>query len=152
VIFSKVILVIYFSNFLNASNVCWQNEKNTLTQKTFSQEEWTLANESWQQLMPQEIGYFKLYKAWRIYRSESKTLNKLKKDKLKHCYLGCRISQEISYEASAYLAWYKEYKDLNDCDKTTFFEVLDAEATLKGAEFGEQTKVPEDCFNLCTEK
>ena len=82
-------------------------------------------------------------------QKELSTAQTLKNDKKKHCYIGCRIAQDTSVEISIYVGWLKESDDIQDCNKKTFFEPLDFESTLDGAEFAETSSSPMSCLEFC---
>jgi hypothetical protein len=146
-------------NFSVAYEAC-ENEINVTIKKTKQGKNTVLSEEEWhteyQSLAAQEpyapsklvLGY-----AYWIYTSEEEWAAKYKnsQDKKKHCFMGCRLAKSVSLSTATYLAWYKEYQDLTDCDAKTFFDLEDQVATIFGAEYGVSGAVAdsEDCFNYC---
>ncbi|MGE0529279.1 MAG: hypothetical protein AB7G93_13920 [Bdellovibrionales bacterium] len=70
----------------------------------------------------------------RVAEQESPRARKLGSDKRQHCYVGCRIANDVGYDVAVYAAYYKEEQDLLDCDPKSYFEPKDIEATVIGAD------------------
>ncbi|MBX3017354.1 MAG: hypothetical protein KF767_05655 [Bdellovibrionaceae bacterium] len=118
---------------------CYQNEIDPATRKLYRDEapyqadlEALLASE------PTRPGMYTLYRAYNLSKAETPNANALKNDKRAHCYIGCRLANDISVEAAEYAAWYKEHRDLTDCQKASRFEPQDILATQVGIRLGEQ--------------
>lgn len=142
--------MLFFQSKAFASFQCFENEKDVTTKKIFTEQGYNQSLESWLTGEPEHPGYFQLWKAYNFYSGEKPTLNKIKGDKRKHCYIGCRMGQALPVDTAIYVAWYKEYQDLTDCERSTRFEVEDFDATLSGIDVGESS--PNDteiCFNFC---
>jgi hypothetical protein len=88
----------------------------------------------WQSREPAHPGMLRLAGAWLVYRRESPIANSLKNDKQAHCYIGCRVSQDVGITTAVYLGWLKEQRDLTDCNPRTHFDPKDEIATLRGSE------------------
>lgn len=114
---------------------CWESEINYQTGQVYTSEKtyndhrayWSTFNK----VTPDPFG---LSKAYFVYKAEIKKTEKFSKDKVKHCYMGCRISAETDLPTAKYVAWNKEQDDITDCKVQTHFEVKDYEATVDGAE------------------
>lgn len=70
-------------------------------------------------------------------------------DKLAHCYIGCRISQETNYHTADYVGWLKEDRDISDCRGQSYFDEEDYRATVRGAQFGESQPDAPSCERAC---
>lgn len=133
------LILCFFSVAVYAQNnhqaACWKSEINYKTNKVYTSEKpcnahrvyWSTFNKS----TPDPIS---LSKAYFVYKAEIKKTEKFSKDKVKHCYMGCRISAEIDLPTAEYVAWNKEQDDITDCKLKTHFEVKDYEATVDGAQ------------------
>lgn len=141
--------ILLFSGSAFAQQACFENEKNVITKKMFTEEEWNIALKEWDAQEPKDPGILKLFFAWNVYNKELPTANKFKGDKRKHCYMGCRIAQDVSYETAVYVAWYKEKEDLTDCKVNSNFEHRDYEITIEGADLAHQGKGASYCFDEC---
>ena len=90
------------------------------------------------------------YSAYRIGKDERDfALDRLKNDKKAHCYMGCRISQDVNFATAQWAGWKKEEKDLVDCNPSTHFETMDYQVTVVGAHLGLSAKTAEDCVHRC---
>ncbi|MCB9072241.1 MAG: hypothetical protein H6623_01370 [Bdellovibrionaceae bacterium] len=145
------IFITVITSLASADSACFASEINVLTKKPFSKDDWLQANQQWQDSEPEAPGILEVIGAWHTYKTELSKTKKMKSDKLKHCYMGCVIAKNTSYKAAVYAAWYKEKTDLNDCDKTSFFEVKDYESTVFGSELANSAKSSMDCQSLCQE-
>lgn len=143
------VLILFSSALAIASPTCAENETDTETKESYSEELWNITLSDWELEEPEHPGYLQLFFAYNIYKREAKSGKKIKGDKRKHCYFGCKISQDLSYEAAHYVAWYKEYKDLTDCNKKTLFEIKDFLYTLEGAEIGQESTNKALCSEAC---
>ena len=137
------------SIFAQAQSACWENERNPYSKNTYTEDEWYEHTQAWNELQPEEASLWSLFWAHQTYKQELDTANTLKNDKRKHCYIGCRITQDTSLEVSNYVGWLKESEDLADCNKKTLFEMLDYQSTIEGAEHGARVKSPEECYDFC---
>ena len=141
--------ILLFSGSAFAQQACYETEKNVTTKKMFTEDEWNAALEDWDAQEPKDPGILKLFYAWNVYNKELPTANTFKGDKRKHCYIGCRIAQDVSYETAVYVAWYKEKEDLTDCKKNSYFEHRDYEITIEGAELAKKSKDAKYCLDEC---
>lgn len=129
---------------------CWQNEINPATKRTYtSAAVWQAELDRWKTKEPKAPSLDQLFRAYEIYKNEKSAAQKLKNDKVKHCYIGCRIAQELNPQSAEYVGWYKEAQDLEDCERNTRFEEKDYEATLFGANL--QVTGQEACVSSCRE-
>lgn len=115
----------------------------------FTEVEWNTAIADWDTQEPEDPGIIKLFSAWQVYKKEAHAVKKIKGDKRKHCYMGCRIAQDVSYETAVYVAWMKEKEDLTDCQESTFFEVRDFEVTVDGAGLAATGTSKKHCLDQC---
>ncbi|UOF01710.1 hypothetical protein [Bdellovibrio reynosensis] len=151
----KWLLVLSIISFnASAADLCFKSENNPRTGEVFqTQADYDDELSLWNQKHPGMPNPFSLMKAYSLYSSEKDLANKLKKksDKLAHCYVGCRISQEISKRTADYVGWYKEEKDLKDCHHGTRFDEQDYIATVRGADLGETQQDAKGCLDSCTQ-
>lgn len=147
---SAFFFLVLISQTAFAQGECFQSEVNPLTRKIYaSSEVYTEHLREWTTLAPASPGLFVLAKAYGIYSREKDFTNKLKNDKRAHCYIGCRLSQEIDYRTAEYVGWLKEDRDLKDCKKATHFDSADYKATRVGATLGESQVDAEGCLKSC---
>lgn len=133
-----------------ADPLCYQKERNPNTRQTFaSEDEYQQFRERWADLSPGVGNPFALIKAYNIYKKEKAAAQKMRSDKLAHCYIGCRISQETSYHTADYVGWLKEDRDISDCSPNTRFDEEDYRATVRGAQFGESQNDANSCLQAC---
>ncbi len=132
-----------------AADMCWEQERNPYSKATYTETEWYEHTQAWNEREPEDPGLLSLFWAHQTYKHELETANSLKKDKRKHCYIGCRIAQDTSLEVGTYVGWLKESEDLADCNRNTLFETLDYQSTIEGAEHGATVKSPEECYDFC---
>ena len=90
-----------------------------------------------------------LMKAYNVYTKEKKIADSLKNDKKAHCYMGCRIAQEVNFKTAEYVGWMKEDQDIRDCKASTHFDEADFVATVKGAELAQSALDGKACFSSC---
>lgn len=133
----------------HAQEACWEQETNPYSKAIYTEEQWHEHLENWETQAPPSPGLWSLFQAHQTYKKELSTAQKLKNDKKKHCYIGCRIAQDTSLEVSIYVGWLKESDDIQDCDKKTFFEPLDFESTVDGAEQAAVSSEPAFCYEFC---
>lgn len=136
--------------FANAADTCWTRENYKEEGRPFSSwHEWNQTRTDW--LKRKSLAYNPLYliKAYKIAQTEAARAESLGGDKMAHCYIGCRISQETNFETAHFAAWYKEMKDLTDCNPSSSFEYTDYAVTYFGAQLRAQT--PRQCIQLCAD-
>lgn len=129
---------------------CWAKEVNPISKKPYTEQQWMADLSRWQQQEPENPSLWQLFLAHQTYQDELDVTKKIKGDKRKHCYMGCRIAQTTSYEVSFYIGWLKESEDLQDCDKKTNFEPLDQQSTADGAAVGADSPTPQSCRDYCS--
>lgn len=131
----------------NPNAACWKTEINYKTNKIYVSEkiyeEHRLYWSTFNKVTPDP---FSLSRAFLVYKAEIKKTEKFSKDKVKHCYLGCRISAETDVPTTKYVAWSKEQDDITDCKVKTHFEIKDYEATVDGAQHPGPSQV---CEKYC---
>jgi|GEM_PF-1336547 hypothetical protein len=129
---------------------CFRSEINPKTQKVYTSEKVYQADiDQWQTRAPESPGMAALMKAYNIFTKEKKIADSLKNDKKAHCYIGCRISQDVNFKTAEYVGWMKEDQDIRDCKAGTHFDELDLIATIKGAEFGQTAADAKACLTSC---
>jgi hypothetical protein len=154
-VFLTFILFLITSSAFAADKSCYKQEFNPDTLKVFSHvEDYNSALQDWQAREPQHPGLVKLAAAYAIYRSEKQSNEALAriKDKRAHCYVGCRISQELDYRTAEYVGWYKEIKDIKDCNPESHFDPADFDATIDGAHMGQSQVGAAACLQACEQK
>lgn len=134
----------------SAAGECYTQEINPHAKKIYaSQEIYNMDKQEWTAIAPESPGIFALAKAYRIYSKEKDFANSLRNDKRAHCYIGCRLSQEMDYRVAEYVGWLKEDRDIKDCNKATHFDSADYKATRMGATFGESQTDAKGCVAVC---
>lgn len=131
-----------------SKEACWLAEgfeSDAVYQQTLSQ---------WKATQPPHPGYYDLYQSWNTYRFEMDTRvpnlpTITRSDKSLHCYIGCRISQDVNEPSGVYTGWLKEKRDLTDCDSGTHFEIIDSTVTTWGAAWGRNSDDPGICVENC---
>lgn len=126
---------------------CWANENDPRNHQPYTSEAaWRNDISTWENQNVQVVSPLKLAIAYKVYKSELKNTKLLANDKVVHCVMGCKIMQQTDYKTANFLAWYKEYNDLTDCQKNSNFEFLDYEATVYGADTAARAL---DCHKTC---
>jgi hypothetical protein len=154
----SIILCLTSCTPVYAYTVC-SNELNSAkaTKKVpvyLSVEEWQTAYDGLLKLEPQQPSYYDQWSGYTVYRDYREQSFKFRgnRDKKQHCFMGCLVANQINYGTAAYMAWYKEYLDITDCNRLTHFDLLDIAATMKGAAHGVITPVNSNadvCFDWC---
>jgi hypothetical protein len=67
-------------------------------------------------------------------------------DKVKHCFAGCFIRQNLDKTSALFVAWLKELMDASDCNPQTHFEESDYFATVAGALVGKNMSCEKFCY------
>lgn len=146
-----VITVLISQNTLASQLSCAASEKNAETNNLFTTFEYQETLKYWESEEPAAPGLLRLFRAYNLYQNEKSKVAKIRGDKKKHCYLGCRMAEDIDLKTSVYVAWYKEQKDLTDCNSRTLFEVADFDATVEGAEKALRSNSSQSCFDICAQ-
>lgn len=129
---------------------CFAVETNPETGQKFSTtDEFEKFQESWENQSPGLANPIQLLMAYNVYKKEKDFAVSLGSDKLAHCFLGCRISQETSYHTSDYVGWLKEMRDLTDCNPNSFFDENDYRATIRGGLLGNSQPDASSCQRAC---
>lgn len=138
------------------NKACYELEVDPSTRRRYQNEaQWNADREKLASLEPTRPGMYTLYVAYQLTKTESVNARAMKSDKRAHCYMGCRVANEVSVAAAEYAAWYKEDRDINDCNPKSQFELRDIVATQVGIEiaednFGFATK--ELCQKVCRQQ
>ena len=149
-IVSSFLFILLMSAQAFAESECYTQEINPCTNKVYaSLEQYNTDKQEWASIAPESPGLFALAKAYGIYSREKDFANKLRNDKRAHCYIGCRLSQEMNYRVAEYVGWLKEDRDIKDCNKSTHFDPADYKATRAGATFGESQTDAAGCVAVC---
>jgi hypothetical protein len=93
---------------------------------------------------------------WKHLQSAQKNANGIQKDatkfsrndKVRHCFVGYRMSQRWSRSVGVFAGFYKEAQDVGDCKANTRFEVEDQVATIIGASYAKNGKHIRDCHQV----
>ncbi len=144
-------IIFFISLFVGAQKpqnpLCWKTEINYLNNQLYSSQ--ALYNQhclQWTNFKKPTPDAFSLHQAYMTYQAEIKKTEKFSKDKVKHCYMGCRIAAETDLPTTEYVAWSKEQDDISDCKRKTHFEIKDYEATIDGAH---HAALPSVCEKYC---
>lgn len=133
-----------------AAEACFTQEFNPATNKPFaSQEDYNSALQEWEFRAPTNPGIFALARAYSVYNKEKTTAQQITYDKRAHCYVGCRISQEVDFRTAEYVGWLKEDRDIKDCNKNSHFDPADFDATVAGAQLGQSQVDAAGCMAAC---
>lgn len=152
---SMKIFIFLLSSFISTlswaqAKACYEIEIDFRTKKTFSSHaDYQATVYDWLMREPAMPGPLSLWRAYGIYKREQQKALGLGNDKTAHCYLGCRIAQDVNYVTADYVGWYKEDQDIRDCKRGSQFDEYDYIATIKGAEIGEQQSDPMTCQRAC---
>jgi len=116
-----------------ADVACYQNEIDPSTRRIYASESEYESDleELLHRRQPPDPGLFKLAFAYKVYK-EAAAEQQFRTDKVAHCYMGCLLASRVDEETATYAAWYKEVKDLTDCNRKTHFEWEDIKATERG--------------------
>lgn len=136
-----------------ADPACYKNEIDQSTRKVYqSQQQYESDLAELYSHEPPHPGYPRLYRAYKVYKDAMATQKRFKSDKQAHCFIGCRIAGEVDAETAIYVAWYKEERDLKDCNIQTHFEWADIKATLKGVDIAVGRPDADDYPSLCRKR
>lgn len=142
-----------FGSVAGAAEACFSQEESPETLKPFtSVEEYNSVVQEWKYREPRSPGLVALARAYAVYSSEKAVTAKITGDKRAHCYVGCRISQEVDYRTAEYVGWYKEDKDIKDCNKNSHFDIADFDATADGAQLGQSQPDRKGCMAACKQR
>lgn len=147
----KIASLLLFSPFVfsqSSDPLCWTKEIDPATNLPYSSHQiWSQDVENWRHQQVPLANIVSLFKAFTVYQKEKQNTLPFGNDKLSHCYIGCRISQETNSKTAIYVGWLKEERDIKDCNLETHFELGDFEATEKGANLGQNKQI--DCGTAC---
>jgi len=114
---------------------CYENEIDPQTKQIYQNEaQWKADREGLWAKAPSSPNFYRLKLGYDVSVEESKNSRGIGSDKRKHCYVGCRIANEVGHDVAVYAGYYKEDKDLLDCNPKTNFDLKDIEATVLGAD------------------
>jgi len=147
--FARVTLIGLFfsiSAFANTSaDECYQHETDPRTGWIYqNRAQWEADRKDLWKVTPRMPSILRLKRGYDVAMVESVKSRGIGSDKRQHCYVGCRIAAEVGADIAEYAAYYKEHKDISDCDPHTHFDLADISATLKGAEAGAMHSVKAD--------
>lgn len=137
-IFTFALAVLAFATSVSAQETeCYQQEIDPQTKQIYqNRAQWEADRSSlWDDRAPVIYSPFRLQRGYSVARAESRNAQKMGYDKGKHCYVGCRVANDVDYEVAVYAGYYKEDKDLLDCKPSTHFDLTDLAATIAGADF-----------------
>jgi len=131
---SLLFLTLFSFAIASAAPACYTQENDPQTKRPYQNEaQWQADREALWQKAPASPSLLQLYRGYQVARLASAEKG-LGSDKRKHCYVGCRIAAEVSFQVAEYAGYYKEDKDLTDCNPRTQFDFNDINATVIGAE------------------
>lgn len=129
---------------IQPQHACYEAEGFTSSSK------WREKTKHWDQERPASPSLWESYQAYLVAKKERPFAQEhFQNDKQMHCYIGCRIAQDISLKAAKFAGWAKERRDLTDCDSGTHFEELDYWVTVRGAELGTAFPSASECIRWC---
>lgn len=112
---------------------CFENEIDPQTGRRYqNRAQWEADRKELWEKAPAAPGILRLTVGYQVAMQESKKARG--PDKRQHCYVGCRIAHEVGHDVAVYAGYYKEDKDILDCDPKTHFDLKDLEATIRGAD------------------
>lgn len=131
---------------------CWTQEVNPKTKRIYSSRaEYDAHLRIWNERAKPLPNPLNLIAAYNIYKNEQRNTTRLANDKIKHCYIGCRITQGASAYTTEYVGWYKELQDLTDCRRSSHFENVDFLATVDGSRVAASATSANACATQCTQ-
>jgi hypothetical protein len=135
---------------------CYQKEIDPSTHRIYQNKaQWEADRKDLWAKAPAMPNLFRLRKGYYVGVEESKNAARMRPDKRQHCYVGCRIANEAGHDVASYAAYYKEDKDILDCNRHSFFDLTDIEATIAGADLAMENPEKADaeyCDLKCGEK
>lgn len=147
-----VLIFISISLVARADNKeCYLYEIDPHTKKVYqNRAQWEADRKALWNQTPEMPDILSLQAGYAVGVRESARSKGMGSDKRKHCYVGCRIAAEVSYEVAVYAAYYKENRDISDCDPNSRFEWEDIAATERGAKIAQKQSRPSPAF--CRER
>lgn len=133
---------------------CWKTEIDPQTGRTYANaEQWEADFQKLAAMTPPRPDIFSLLRAYRVSEAVIPATRKMKSDKTRHCYVGCRIAYAEDRESADFAGWYKEQEDLTDCLASTHFELADYKATQDGIDISDLSSEgidnPQVAHQLC---
>lgn len=146
-----LLFILFFSISVShsKSQVCYLSEPYPYSSRNFeTQKEYDFYVNYWKEFEPQQPNPLLLLRGWLIAKEASQFARQnFADDKKMHCYVGCKVSQNASFQTAVYAGWLKEYQDLTDCKSNSGFSPDDYEATIVGGRAG--TNKTSNCLNFC---
>lgn len=141
--------ILLFGFSAHAAKTCWRQEINPATEKIFvSASAYQAQLNDWNNQVPEMPNPLNLLTAHNLYTNTfAAQAARIRNDKVKHCYVGCRIAQRTSARTAEYVGWIKEQQDLTDCRARSHFDPVDYEATVFGARLSVETAAA--CLSQC---
>lgn len=132
---------------------CYLHEIDPQTKRVYQNEaQWKADQDKLWAAAPPSPSLYRLKKGYDVAISESGISRGIGSDKRKHCYVGCRIANDVGHDVAVFAAYYKENKDLLDCNSKTHYDLADIPATVRGADLAMASKSPADkdyCWKEC---
>lgn len=121
---------------------CYSKEIDFHTGRRYqNQQQWDADRaELWKAAPRMPLNIMAVKKGYEVGQIESVNSKGIGSDKRQHCYVGCRIADEAGYDVAEFAAYYKEKKDITDCNPKTHFDLNDIAATLQGAQLASKAK------------
>jgi hypothetical protein len=113
---------------------CYRNEIDPHTRRFYeNRAQWEADRAELWRLAPSAPSFYRRWQGYKVAMAESVSSRGIGSDKRKHCYVGCRIAAQVGADVAEYAAYYKEDKDILDCNPQTHFDLTDITATMAGA-------------------
>ena len=137
---AMILAALFLSSVLAvAEEECWRKEIDPSTRRIYQNAaQWEADKKALAAKYPPMPNLYKLQVGYRVGLEESRKASRMRPDKRQHCYVGCRIANEAGHDVAVYAAYYKEDKDINDCNPRTHYDLKDITATIAGADIGRQ--------------
>jgi hypothetical protein len=118
---------------------CFRSEIDPSTKRVYQNKaQWDADQKAIWALAAGPPNPFRLLRGYEVSMSESKNSKGMGSDKRKHCYVGCRIADEVGHDVAIFAGIYKEDRDITDCRTKTLFDPADLEATILGADLAKR--------------
>lgn len=134
-------------------SACYQSEIDPSTKRVYQNKaQWDADKKAIWASAPSSLNPFRLARGYDVSVLESKNAKGIGSDKRKHCYVGCRITDEVGHDIAIYAGIYKEDRDLTDCKIKTLFDPADLDATILGADLAKNNSARSDaefCRSAC---
>ena len=142
--FKVTLVALFFPIFAFAdthAGDCYQHEIDPHTRRIYqNRAQWEADRTDLWKSAPSAPSFYRRWQGYKVAMAESPNSRGIGSDKRQHCYVGCRIAAVVGPDVAEYAAYYKEDKDILDCNPKTHFDLTDIKATMAGAALA---KIPE---------